>query len=172
MDNNPKNVSVLVIDPEEVTRNFFANNLAGGRFLFRFAKTAMEGEIFILREKPDLVVVENTLPDGSGMDMAARMSTLSPFSTTVLMTSTPSQDFVISGIKLGVACYITKPLSTPHEVETKFNLALTRHLQQKALKKRILEMQEATAKLRSRFPDMECGSKGDGQYEGTQVRDE
>ncbi|WCN11382.1 response regulator [Marinomonas mediterranea] len=63
-----------------------------------------------LNHKPDLIMVDITLPDGSGLDLISRLKQ-SGINTSYIMTTAERDSAVVSeAIQLGVMDYLVKPL--------------------------------------------------------------
>lgn len=113
MENKPK---ILIVDDEEINRNFFDVMLT--RLGFEVL-TARDGEAaleLIPEEEPDLIILDNIMPKYSGWEVTRRVKQDEEFEavrdTPVIMFS--AMDDVqdkIEGFELGVEDYITKPFN-------------------------------------------------------------
>ena len=60
---------VLIVDDDENTREALAEITGAEGFTTAVAGTIREAQAQLLRRRPDLVLVDIKLPDGSGMDI-------------------------------------------------------------------------------------------------------
>jgi len=79
-----KSNSILVIDADPSSRNYLAVMLGKEGFNIIQASSGREGMISAWRDQPDLVIIDPTLPDLSGLELVRRMrqdrrTTLLPF---------------------------------------------------------------------------------------------
>ena len=113
MENKP---TILIVDDEEINRNFFDVMLTRLGFEVLTAKDGEEALEIIPEEKPDLVILDNIMPKYSGWEVTRRIKRDEDFAevqdTPVIMFS--AMDDVqdkIEGFELGVEDYITKPFN-------------------------------------------------------------
>src|SRR5690606_9795187 len=60
---------VLIVDDDVNTREALAEIAAGEGFTAAVAGSIREAQLQILRQRPDVVLIDIKLPDGSGMDL-------------------------------------------------------------------------------------------------------
>src|SRR3954453_20881251 len=65
--------TLLVVEDDHVTRTFLADNLTADGFDLLVAETVRDGLRLIEHKAPDLAIVDVGLPDGSGLDLLARV---------------------------------------------------------------------------------------------------
>jgi CheY-like chemotaxis protein len=65
--------TILVIDPDTISRNFVANALRQAGYKVTTASSAKEGLISAWRDLPDLIVIEPVLPDMAGEELAGKL---------------------------------------------------------------------------------------------------
>src|SRR3954463_1551094 len=65
--------TILVVEDDPATRTFLADNLTADGFELLVADTARDGLRLIEHKSPDLVLPDIGLPDGSGLDLLARV---------------------------------------------------------------------------------------------------
>ncbi len=64
---------------------------------------------YILNNKIDLIILDVTLPDGSGFDLFEKIDVDIP---TIFLTAMDDEEMVVKGLNMGAYDYITKPFST------------------------------------------------------------
>lgn len=88
----------------------------------------------IERARPDLMVLDITLPDGSGLDVLRRVATPGSRVPTIMLTARSAEADRIVGLELGADDYVTKPFS-PREVVARVR-ALLRRISERAAPER------------------------------------
>jgi DNA-binding NtrC family response regulator len=74
------------------------------------ATTCGEGERSFAELQPDLALLDLRLPDGSGLDLLARLRAQQPTMPILIMTAHATIEDAVSAIKLGARDYLQKPL--------------------------------------------------------------
>src|SRR5690606_9255025 len=101
---------VLIVDDDVNTREALAEIAAGEGFTAAVAGSIREAQTQILRQRPDVVLIDIKLPDGSGMDL---FNDIESRATTeiVLITGHASVETAVEALRLGAADYLTKPIN-------------------------------------------------------------
>lgn len=99
--------SLLVVDDEPAIRHAIVRAFAELTVLE--ADTAEAGLAAVRERYPDLVLVDNRLPDGQGIDLIARIRAIDPDLPVVLLTGHGSTDLAVEALKHGAVDYIEKP---------------------------------------------------------------
>ncbi len=101
---------VLIVDDDTNTREALAEITAAEGFTATVVGTIRDAQQQILLRRPDLVLVDIKLPDGSGMDIFkdidARAST-----QIILITGHASIETAVEAVRLGATDYLTKPIN-------------------------------------------------------------
>jgi len=101
---------VLVIDDEEQIRTALSSVLRARHWIVDLAEDGAAGLEAAVTHTPDLVVLDLTLPDMSGFDVARELRTW--YSGPILVLSVRgSEDDKITALDLGADDYLTKPFS-------------------------------------------------------------
>lgn len=103
-------LTLLLVDDHEVVRQGLAA-LLGRRESFQVvgeAGTVAEAIAAARRFRPDLVVMDVRLPDGSGIEACREIRAELPDTRVVMLTSYPDEDAVMSAIIAGASGYILK----------------------------------------------------------------
>ncbi len=105
-------LSVLVVDPDPTIRTLCGGALRRGGFEIQEAIDAASANEVIRQTAPDVVLMEVTLPDGSGIDLARELrDQFGPDGVPiVLMSARTSGDHVLQGLEAGADEFIAKPI--------------------------------------------------------------
>ena len=105
-------LSLLIVDDHEVVRQGLAA-LLGRRPEFQVvaeAGTVAEAVAAARKFRPDLVVMDVRLPDGSGIEACREIRAEMPDTRVVMLTSYPDEDAVLSAIIAGASGYLLKQI--------------------------------------------------------------
>lgn len=99
---------ILLVEDEPEFLSYNAKHLEAEGYRVTGAATLLEARRAILREPPDLVVLDILLPDGSGLDFCRdlRAETGAPV---IFLTTLSDQEQIIAGLRAGGDDYLTKP---------------------------------------------------------------
>lgn len=117
---------VLVVEDEPGIRHILRVLLEGKRYRVAEAGTAARAEIEARTHKPDLLIVDLGLPDGSGLDVIRSVRAWSPVPIVVLSARTMEEQKV-AALDAGADDYVTKPFSAP-ELLARIRAALRRNV--------------------------------------------
>jgi DNA-binding response OmpR family regulator len=108
--------SLLVVEDDEATRTFLADNLAADGFKVATASGAGEGLRAIEVRRPGLVVLDLMLEDGNGLELLDRVrsadglaSRLDPELPVVVLTGRAGEADRVRGFARGADDYVVKP---------------------------------------------------------------
>ena len=103
--------SVLIVDDEPLIARTLSNALQEAGFETRTAKTAEAAEktIFASSYVVDLIILDNRLPNGSGLGLLKRLRARKLDVKLILMTAFDSPEVKAEARRLGVHRYIKKP---------------------------------------------------------------
>lgn len=102
--------SVLVVDDEEQIRRALRSILTSNGYGVLLAASAEEAVRAAAESKPDLIVLDLTLPDADGIDLAGELRTW--ISAPILVLSVRGGDAdKIAALDAGADDYLTKPFS-------------------------------------------------------------
>lgn len=101
---------VLIIDADVSSRNFIARSLLGQKYEVIQAGSGKEGLIYAWRDRPDLAVIDPTITDISGEDLARKLKhdARTVNMPLVALSSDPSVLRIKSCLDAGFSEYITK----------------------------------------------------------------
>ena len=104
--------TILIIDDDpSVTAALGAFFERGGRHVVRTG-TAEEGIETFLRVRPDLVLLDLRLPDGSGFDVLTRLRSEEP--VVIIITAHGEIPLAVQAMQEGAENFLTKPVDLPH----------------------------------------------------------
>lgn len=101
---------VLIVDDDILTRDVLAEIAVAEGFHCMVAGNLMEAKAKMALQRPDVILIDLNLPDGSGIDL---FNALEPRSTTqiVLITGHASVESAVEALRHGAADYLTKPVN-------------------------------------------------------------
>jgi DNA-binding response OmpR family regulator len=109
---------VLLVDDDPALRAFLGDNLAADGFATLLAESAGEGLRMLEHRRPDLALVDIGLPDGSGLDLIARVrgadgiaSRIDPATPLIVLTGKAGEIDRVRGFERGADDYVIKPFS-------------------------------------------------------------
>ena len=107
--------NILVIDDDELMRNFLATVLRQNGYRVEEAGNGKEGLAKFKADNFDLVITDFRMPDLSGIEIMkkAREEGDTPW---IVITAYGSIDNAVEAMKAGAADYLTKPLRSPEEL--------------------------------------------------------
>ena len=102
--------TLLVVDDEPSILHAFRRAFRDPALRLLTAATAAEGLELAGRERPDVAVLDVHLPDGSGLDLFARLQALDARTPVVFVTGHGTTEMAIEAMKRGAYDYLLKPL--------------------------------------------------------------
>ena len=103
------NGTVLVVDDDALFRTALEDLFtADGMTVLSAASTAMAREQ--LEHRPDVVILDQRLPDGSGLDLIEDVIAANPQAKTIMVTADGCVADAVSALKRGIVDYVQKPL--------------------------------------------------------------
>jgi DNA-binding response OmpR family regulator len=111
MPDAPK--KILCIEDDRETAALIAEELVDRGYAVTLARDGRAGLATILREMPDLVLSDISMPAMSGFELLERLTALAPrFSKMpfVFLTALTDRDNELKGRQLGADDYVTKPI--------------------------------------------------------------
>lgn len=101
---------LLVVDDEPVICHSFRRVFGSSEVEVLTAGTLAEGWRRIREDRPDVIVLDLQLPDGSGMDLFDRVRATDPKRPVVFVTANARAEAGIEALRRGAFEYLTKPL--------------------------------------------------------------
>jgi len=104
-----KSTKVLVIDDERLVRNSMGRALRDEGYEVAAAASVAEGFARFEAFRPQVVVLDIRLPDGSGLDLLPRLRKIDPSAQVVVVTAFGEEQTAARAMKLGAADFLKKP---------------------------------------------------------------
>lgn len=104
--------AVLVIDDEPGMRNFLSKALTGVCARVDVAADTEEATELLDLKSYDLIVLDNIMPNKSGLEWLADQQTICLYSDAILMTAYADLDTAIAAIRAGASDFLLKPFRT------------------------------------------------------------
>jgi DNA-binding response OmpR family regulator len=124
--------TVLLVEDDPVLRTFLADNLTADGFELVLAGCVRDGLRELEFKRPDLAIVDLGLPDGSGLDLIARVraadgvaSRLDPCVPLVVLSGRTTELDRVRGFERGADDFVIKPFSYP-ELRLRLHAVLRR----------------------------------------------
>ena len=112
--------TVLLVDDDPLVRGFLADNLIADGFAVVGAESLGEGLRRLELAPPDVVVIDVGLPDGSGLELVARVraageagTRLDPALPVLVLSGRGEELDRVRGFDRGADDYVVKPFSYP-----------------------------------------------------------
>lgn len=118
--------TLLVVDDEPAIRRAIVKAFADYTVLE--AETLAEAMVHTQDGYPDVVLLDQQLPDGAGLDAVARLRSIDPELPVVLLTGHGSTDLAVEALKMGVTDYLEKPFKIERLRLTVGNILERQHL--------------------------------------------
>src|SRR4051794_10852478 len=107
--------TVLLVEDDDATRIFLADNLTADGYELLVAETIREGARLLESGAPDVAVVDVGLPDGSGLDLVRHVreadglaSHIDPFTPMLVLSGRAGDVDRIRGFERGADDYVPK----------------------------------------------------------------
>jgi two-component system, OmpR family, KDP operon response regulator KdpE len=142
--------TILVVDDEPQIRRVLRATLSSNGYDVMEAKSGQEAIEMVLRERPDLILLDVNMPDMSGLEVCSkiRMSYEGPI---IIVTVRNSEDDKIVALDSGADDYVVKPFAMG-ELLARIRAALRRSNSEEPLPK--IETPELRVDLEKRVVDV------------------
>jgi two-component system response regulator HydG len=115
---------ILLVDDDPFTRTLFANLLRDGSTQLVAATNVAEARRAYDLGDFNLVILDQRLPDGNGLDLFAEMRKLRPRQTALMITGYAEVRDAMRAVREGLFDYLTKPFQNLEELEAVISKAL------------------------------------------------
>ena len=100
---------VLIVEDDSNTRESLAALVSSEGFTTAQAGSIAEARVHLVRQQPDVVLMDLRLPDGEGMDLFDDFEDRNSVET-ILITGHASVESAVEALRLGASDYLTKPV--------------------------------------------------------------
>lgn len=115
---------VLIVDDDQYTLTLLDGLFRGGRATIRMARTADEARRCFREEEFNLILMDQRLPDGNGLDLLKEMRAERPRQMAILITAYADVRDAVRAVREGLFDYLTKPFENLEELEAVTERAL------------------------------------------------
>lgn len=100
---------ILLVDDHQIVRRSLRQLLAEAYPQAEFEEAALMDEARLwLQQSWDLVLLDVSLPGGSGLDLLAEMRAAGRTAPVLMLSVFPEEEFAVRALKLGASGYLTK----------------------------------------------------------------
>lgn len=107
-------IKVFLVEDEFVVREGIKKNIDWEAYGYEFCGEASDGELafpLIKKEMPDIVITDIRMPFMDGLELSKLIKKEMPWIEIIVLTGFEEFEYAKEGIKIGVARYLTKPIS-------------------------------------------------------------
>ena len=107
-------LKVFLVEDEFVMREGIKNNIDWASHGYEFCGEASDGEVaypMIQKCKPDIVITDIRMPFMDGLELSKLIKKEMPWIEIIILTGFEEFAYAKEAIKLGVAQYLSKPIS-------------------------------------------------------------
>jgi DNA-binding NtrC family response regulator len=101
---------VLVVDGDDDVRATLAGWLRAGGFDVQLAGSAQAAESAFRTSSPDLAIIDQTLPDGTGLRLIPQLKSIDVRVPVVMLTGQASIELAVAAVKGGAENFLVKPI--------------------------------------------------------------
>jgi two-component system phosphate regulon response regulator PhoB len=114
-ENKPR---ILLVEDEDALATLVTYNLEAEGFLVEHAARGDDGDLMLIENPPDLVILDWMLPAVSGIEICRRLRAREATKTlpVIMLTARGQEDERVRGLSTGADDYIVKPFSVPELV--------------------------------------------------------
>lgn len=104
-------MKILLVEDNETLAEGLVYSLEQNKYNVIHTLNIKDTINYLIDEKPDLIILDISLPDGNGFDLYNREISKRKIAT-IFLTAKDDEDDIVKGLELGADDYITKPFST------------------------------------------------------------
>ncbi|MCL6097188.1 MAG: sigma-54 dependent transcriptional regulator [Bacteroidetes bacterium] len=103
--------TILVVDDEKLIRWSLKQNLQKESFNVLEAESVKIGLELVSESEPDLIILDQRLPDGTGIEFIQKLREMSFDNPIVMLSAVDTSNVAVQAMKLGAFDYVTKPVN-------------------------------------------------------------
>ncbi|MCX6640556.1 MAG: sigma-54 dependent transcriptional regulator [bacterium] len=123
MNGSNSSVRILVVDDEELVRDFLREALTRRSYHVDIAEDGKHAKNILKEETYDLILTDLKMPGVTGLDLLRFLKAHQPETQSIMMTAYGSIENAVEAMRLGAFDYVTKPF-TSGEIELIIDKAL------------------------------------------------
>lgn len=104
-------MQILLVEDNETLAKGLIYSLEQNKYNVIHKMNVKETSNYLKNNKPDLIILDVSLPDGNGFSLYSNLIKQKKIAT-IFLTAKDDEDDVVKGLELGADDYITKPFST------------------------------------------------------------
>lgn len=107
-------MKIFLVEDEFVVREGIKNNIDWSSHGYEFCGEASDGELafpMIQKQRPDIVITDIRMPFMDGLALSKLIKKELPWTEIIILSGYEEFEYAKEGIKIGVAEYLTKPIS-------------------------------------------------------------
>ena len=116
---------ILIVDDEPSMRRILATNLRLDSHTLAEANNASDAKVILAQEDFDVVLTDQKMPDGSGIDVLQAVRQGAPTTSVIFLTAVGTLELAVECMKEGAFDFLTKPF-VPDAVRAAVNRACER----------------------------------------------
>lgn len=150
-------IKVFLVEDEFVIREGIKKNIDWEGHGYEFAGEASDGELafpMIKKENPDIVITDIRMPFMNGLELSKLIKKEMPWIEIIILSGFEEFEYAKEAIKLGVAQYLTKPISGDDLLKEldALSLKIEENKREREIREKYLaEMKEDTVNERKNF---------------------
>ena len=130
-------MKILLVEDNETLAKGLVYSLEQNKYNVIHTLNIKDTINYLIDEKPDLIILDISLPDGNGFDLYNREIRKRKIAT-IFLTAKDDEDDIVKGLELGADDYITKPFST-RELIARINRIILKEKQNLIIKIKDIE---------------------------------
>ena len=130
-------MKILLVEDNELLAKGLVYSLEQNKYNVIHTLNIKDTINYLIDEKPDLIILDISLPDGDGFDLYNREISKRKIAT-IFLTAKDDEDDIVKGLELGADDYITKPFST-RELIARINRIILKENQKLIIKIKDIE---------------------------------
>jgi DNA-binding NtrC family response regulator len=103
--------AILIIDDDDLVVASLVDHLAANGYPVFNATAGNEGLAVFEQQRPAIVLLDQELPDGKGLDICRRLLEIDPMVKTIFITAYATVRTAVDAMQAGAFNYLTKPFS-------------------------------------------------------------
>jgi two-component system response regulator AtoC len=103
--------TIFILDDENLIRWSLKSKLAKAGYDTMDAASIREAHAALSSREPDLIILDQNLPDGTGVAFLEELRAAGNQAPVVMLTAVDRSNIAVQAMKLGAADYITKPIN-------------------------------------------------------------